>query len=113
MRSMRVRCTGAPRFSWLVVAAVCLSGCGGVFGPTYEYEEDLSLSLDGSAAVNVSASVAALVALRGADLDADPGAEIDRESVQRFSRARARPRAFDSPGGTAGPSFASASRWMT
>ena len=35
----------------------------------YEYEEELYLGLDGSATLNVNASVPALVALRGVDLN--------------------------------------------
>src|SRR5512134_528193 len=55
---------------------------GGVFKPQYEYEEELYLSLDGSATLNVNASVASLVALRGADLPVDPRARVDRERVR-------------------------------
>ena len=59
-------------------------GCSGagVFNREYEYEEELYLSLDGSATLNVHASVASLVALRGADLDPDPRARIDRDEVR-------------------------------
>jgi len=48
----------------------------------YEYEEEIYLRLDGSATVNVNASVAALVALRGVDLPVDPKARLDRERVR-------------------------------
>ena len=41
----------------------------GILGKQYEYEEDLYLALDGSASLVVNASVPALVALRGIDLD--------------------------------------------
>src|SRR6185503_366037 len=54
----------------------------GVFKREYEYEEELYLALDGSATLNVNASVASLVALRGADLDPDPRAHIDRQRVR-------------------------------
>jgi hypothetical protein len=72
------------RFSALaLVAALVVSGCGGgILKPDYEYEEELYLSLDGSAAVNVNTSIAALVALRGAVLDVDPRARIDRNQVR-------------------------------
>lgn len=66
----------------LIVAAVIVSGCSGVLKKQYEYEEELYLSLDGSATLNVSSSVAALVALRGADLDVSPRARLDRSRVR-------------------------------
>ncbi len=48
-----------------VVAAAC---GGGLFGKVYEYEEDVYVSLDGSAELIVNASIPALVTLRGIDL---------------------------------------------
>ena len=65
------------------------SACSGnrLFKKEYEYEEELYLSLDGSATLNVNASVAALVALRGADLDVDPLARIDRERIRALFAA--------------------------
>ena len=48
----------------------------------YEYEEDLYLRLDGSATVLVNASVPALVALRGLDLDPAPNARLDRAVIR-------------------------------
>jgi hypothetical protein len=68
----------------LLGAAACGGGTGGVFKKQYEYEEELYLSLDGSATVNVNASVPALVALRGADLPVDPRARLDRAKVRAF-----------------------------
>ena len=55
---------------------------GGVFGKQYQYEEDLYLSLDGSATLIVNASIPALVALRGIDLDLNPATrpDLDRDS---------------------------------
>ena len=50
------------------VLALAGAACGGrLFGKVYEYEEDIYLSLDGSAELIVNASVPALVALRGLD----------------------------------------------
>ena len=69
-----------------VVAAGCTSG-GRLFKPKYEYEEELYLALDGSATLNLNASVAALVALRGADLDPNPRARIDRNGVRALFQA--------------------------
>jgi hypothetical protein len=70
----------------LLVAHAVAVGCSraGVFGTEYEYEEELYLSLDGSATLNVHASVASLAALRGADFDPDPGARIDLEEVRAW-----------------------------
>jgi hypothetical protein len=59
---------------------VTLAGCG----EQHEYEEELYLALDGSATLNLSSSVAALVALRGVDLRVDPKARLDREQVRRL-----------------------------
>ena len=49
----------------------------------YEYDERVELSLDGSAVVDINASVPALVALRGATLDLDPEARFDRQAFRR------------------------------
>ena len=57
---------------------VCACGGGGLLGKEYEYEEQLRLDVDGSARMDLSASVAALVALRGLDLNPNPAAEVDR-----------------------------------
>ena len=63
-----------------------VAGCGGraaaIFGPQYEYEEDLTLSLDGSATMVVNASLPALVVLRGLALPTDGAAPVDREKVR-------------------------------
>ena len=76
----------------LLVCAIGSACAGaGVFKPDYEYEEELYLALDGSATLNVNASVASLVALRGADLDPDPRARIDRDAVRAFFGAPAVP----------------------
>ena len=48
----------------------------------YEYEEEIFLALVGSASVYVTASVPALVALRGAALPVDPSARLDRQVVR-------------------------------
>ena len=50
----------------------------------YEYEEDVYLSLDGSAIVYVNSSVAALDALRGASFDPSPNADISRDDVRAW-----------------------------
>lgn len=59
---------------------------GGLFGKQYEYEEDLTLSLDGSATLTINASIPALVALRGLDLD--PSSDtVDRDRVRAAYRS--------------------------
>ncbi len=71
-------------FVVVCACAVVVSACAGrgVFKPEYEYEEELYLALDGSATVNVNASVASLVALRGFQLDPNPRARLDRSAVR-------------------------------
>ena len=68
------------------MAAATLAACGGSNGlfRQYEYEEEIYLSLDGTATVNVNSSVAALNALRGATLDTSPSARVDRDAVRAF-----------------------------
>ena len=69
----------------MAVAALMLSACGGrLIKKQYEYEEEMYLALDGTATLNVNASVPALVALRGADLNPGPRARFDRDRVRRF-----------------------------
>ena len=52
-----------------------------VFGRQYEYEEDLTIDLNGSGRLTVNASLAALAALRG--LDVDPLARsVDRDRIR-------------------------------
>jgi hypothetical protein len=69
--------------SWVpivVVVSLMLSACGGrLVKKQYEYEEELYLALDGSATLNVNASVPALVALRGADLNPSSRARFERD----------------------------------
>ena len=50
----------------------------------YEYDERVELSLDGSAVVDINASIPALVALRGATLSVDPEARFDRQTFKRL-----------------------------
>jgi hypothetical protein len=66
----------------VVVMMALLAAACGALTQKYEYEEEIYLRLDGSATVNVNASVAALVALRGVDLPLDPKARLDRERVR-------------------------------
>lgn len=76
-----------PAAAGALVLALVLAACGGRLGRVYEYEEEVFLSLDGSATVVVNTSVAALVALRGAPLNPDPRARFDRAAIRRFYEA--------------------------
>jgi len=82
---------GTPRAKrWLVVVGILLAvlilwwragDVRDVFGRQYEYEEDLTIDLDGSGSLTVNASLAALSALRG--LDVDPlGQSVDRDRIR-------------------------------
>jgi hypothetical protein len=59
------------------------AGCATVLPRQYEYEEEVYLSLDGTATVYVNGSVPALVALRGLDLDTAPRARVDRAAIRK------------------------------
>jgi hypothetical protein len=69
----------------ILLCALYLSGCG-ASNPfrQYEYEEELYLSLDGTATLYVNASLAALNALRGASFDTKPNARFDRDAVAQY-----------------------------
>ena len=76
-----------------VLTAVAASACGGgadgiasgggLFRQ-YEYEEEVYLSLDGTATVYVNASLAALNVLRGTSFATAPNAPLDRDQVRAF-----------------------------
>lgn len=69
----------------VLASAAVVAGCRGtVFGREFEYEEEIFLGLDGSATVTVNASITAMVTLRGAQLDTDPEARVDRDAVREF-----------------------------
>jgi hypothetical protein len=73
--------TGRVAALALVAATAVACGTGGLFRQ-YEYEEDVYLSLDGTATVYVNSSVPALDALRGASFDVRPNALIDRQQIR-------------------------------
>ena len=66
----------------LCCSAIATACSGRVLKPQYEYEEELYLGLDGSATLNLNASVPALVALHGVDLPTDARARLDRDRVR-------------------------------
>jgi hypothetical protein len=60
--------------------AFAVAGCAsGLFAKQYEYEEDVTLSLDGSATIVVNTSIPALAMLRGLDLNLDPNVRFNAE----------------------------------
>jgi hypothetical protein len=65
-----------------ITAAAVVACRGGILGRQYEYEEDLYLSLNGSATLVVNTSLPALVALRGIDLDLDPATRLDLNRIR-------------------------------
>jgi len=68
----------------LALAASLAISCATILPRQYEYDEEVNLSLDGSATVYVNGSVPALVALRGIALDPSPTARFDRAVIRRF-----------------------------
>lgn len=80
--------TRAALIAVIAIGAAAIAGAcggrggGGPLGAAYEYEEDLTLSLDGSATLVVNASIPALVALRGLPLDTDLRARADQLKEQ-------------------------------
>jgi len=77
--SLRVR---AVVLAVLVIAASAAGCRGGILGKQYEYEEDLYLSLDGSATLVVNASLPALAALRDIEIDLDPATRLDLNRIR-------------------------------
>jgi hypothetical protein len=72
-----------------VLCALCVpfvSACGGATGlfKQYEYEEEVYLSLDGSATIYVNSSLAALNALRGTTFDLSPSARVDTAAIRAY-----------------------------
>jgi len=75
------------RAAKLLCALCCLCvlcSCGTGFFRQYEYEEEIYLSLDGTATVYVNSSIAAIDALRGASFDTRPTARVDTAAVRVY-----------------------------
>jgi hypothetical protein len=68
----------------IVVAVSVACGGGPALFQDYEYEEEIYLSLDGSATLYVNSSLLALNALRGASFDSDPSATIDEAAISGY-----------------------------
>ncbi|HVB38529.1 MAG TPA: hypothetical protein VND92_08320, partial [Vicinamibacterales bacterium] len=81
-RTGRGRVTRVVALLGFVGVLLFVSGCRTLSFQLYEYEEDVYLSLDGSATVYVSGSAAALDALRGFDLSTDPATPLDRTRIR-------------------------------
>jgi len=58
--------------------------CGRSLFRQYEYEEEVYVSLDGTATVYVHSSIAALNALHGSSFDTSPAAAIDRAAIRDY-----------------------------
>lgn len=69
------------------VVALSAASCANPLARQYEYDEQTYLSIDGSATVVISASVAALVSMRGLALDPAPQARISSDDVRRVFEA--------------------------
>ena len=80
--SLRQRAAVLAAVLAVVVASVACSARTGIFGKQYEYEEDLYVSLDGSATLVVNTSLPALVALRAVDIDPDPSGRIENDKIR-------------------------------
>lgn len=80
LRGLRALCVP------IVAALVLSSACGGTSAlfRQYEYEEEIFLSLDGSATVYVNSSIPALNALRGTSFDANPASRVDTTAVRAY-----------------------------
>jgi hypothetical protein len=76
---MRIRAFAACA---IALAAMACGGAG--LFRQYEYEEDMYLSLDGSATMYVNASVAALNALRGTSFDANPAHRFNPDEFRAY-----------------------------
>src|SRR4029453_5792385 len=77
-----LRCVRGP-IAALVLAVLIGSACGagGFLGQRYEDEEEVTIDLDGSAMLTINASIPALVALRGLDLDV-ANSRVDRDKIR-------------------------------
>jgi hypothetical protein len=68
----------------MIATTLAAGGCDRLRRETFEYEEELYLSINGSAIVTVSASEAALVALRGIDLRTNVHDRPNRSALLAF-----------------------------
>ena len=74
---MRIRAVVA-----LAIALATVACSGTSLFRQYEYEEEIYLSLDGTATVYVNTSIPALNALRGTSFNTSPNARVDRDAIR-------------------------------
>lgn len=73
----------AAALAAVLITSAALAGCStNIFGKQYEYEEDVTLSLDGSATIVINTSIPALVALRGLDVVDAASGRPDRDKIR-------------------------------
>jgi hypothetical protein len=68
----------------VIVLASLACGRPGSFFQQYEYEEEVYVSLDGTATVYIHSSIPALNALHGSSFDTSPAASIDRDAIAEY-----------------------------
>lgn len=82
---MRIRTVALlAALAFMAIASVGCGRFGGTLFRQYEYEEDMYLSLDGTATMYVNSSLPALNALRGTTFDMAPAAGVDRAAVRAY-----------------------------
>jgi len=83
---MRIGATVIAQATLCLALAVAATACGsaGGFFRQYEYEEEVYLSLDGTAIVYVTCSIPALNALRGTSFDTRSNAPVDPVGVRAY-----------------------------
>jgi hypothetical protein len=87
IRIVRVRAVKPLALLVCLVVALSAVSCANPLAQQYEYDEQTYLAIDGSATVVISASVAALVSMRGLALDPAPQARISSDDVRRVFEA--------------------------
>jgi len=66
------------------MALAATFSCRSILPTQYEYDEEINLSLDGSATMFVNGSVPALIALRAVPLDPSPAAPLNHQALSQF-----------------------------
>ena len=74
----------------LSILLVWSSACRALVPRHYEYDEQIDLSLDGSASIFINGSVPAIIALRGIPLDPSPSASSSEACASSTSPTASR-----------------------